>query len=75
MKNKNMDVLRAFYNAEAFLREVAEHLFGDGEGQLNADAVKRFIENKIVFAGIVSPLILAAISFGVRAILFSSTNT
>ena len=26
--------------AEAFLREVAEHLFGDGEGQLNADAVK-----------------------------------
>lgn len=27
-------------NAEAFLREVAEHLFGSGEGQLNADAVK-----------------------------------
>ena len=27
-------------NAESFLREVAEHLFGNGEGQLNADAVK-----------------------------------
>lgn len=27
-------------HAEEFLREVAEHLFGDGEGQLNADAVK-----------------------------------
>ncbi|MBO7762118.1 MAG: hypothetical protein J6T24_04915 [Clostridia bacterium] len=27
-------------HAEDFLREVAEHLFGDGEGQLNADAVK-----------------------------------
>jgi hypothetical protein len=27
-------------NAEQFLREAAEMLFGDGEGQLNADAVK-----------------------------------
>ena len=27
-------------NAETFLREVAEQLFGSGEGQLNADAVK-----------------------------------